>query len=239
MEHLPSPGVLAEEYGHVPQGLGVGLCRSCTTPLLLRYGSCGGRKVRYCCGQDRSFGSVIGWCRSKWLHPTSSSFSAAWRDVLLLPHTVVRAVVGLLLFRSLMNCERLLMVPAAPSSPPGLRTLVPRHENGDAHLDDKVDLKETWKAVSLQGGVGWFYLLLGLVLFMLHPTIMVAASFVFTLSMTTIFQGPSKPRTEGICYSVLCPSPLHRTRLQLLARFACSCNSIHACRLGLYPCLRG
>lgn len=27
------------------------------------------------------------------------------------------------------------------------RTLVPRHENGDAHLDDMVDLKQTWKAV--------------------------------------------------------------------------------------------
>lgn len=27
------------------------------------------------------------------------------------------------------------------------RTLVPRHENGDAHLDDSVDLKQTWKAV--------------------------------------------------------------------------------------------
>lgn len=28
------------------------------------------------------------------------------------------------------------------------RTLVPRHENGDAHLDSEVDLKQTWKAVS-------------------------------------------------------------------------------------------
>lgn len=28
------------------------------------------------------------------------------------------------------------------------RTLVPRHENGDAHLDDEVTLEQTWKAVS-------------------------------------------------------------------------------------------
>lgn len=28
------------------------------------------------------------------------------------------------------------------------RVLVPRHANGDAHLDDEVDLKQTWKAVS-------------------------------------------------------------------------------------------
>lgn len=33
-----------------------------------------------------------------------------------------------------------------PSRP--RRTLVPRHENGDAHLDSEVDLKQTWKAVS-------------------------------------------------------------------------------------------
>lgn len=39
-----------------------------------------------------------------------------------------------------------LSIPALRLSPE-YRTLVPRHENGDAHLDDKVDLKQTWKAV--------------------------------------------------------------------------------------------
>lgn len=33
-------------------------------------------------------------------------------------------------------------------SPGVFRTLVPRHANGDAHLDDQVTLKQTWKAVS-------------------------------------------------------------------------------------------
>ncbi|CAM9297496.1 unnamed protein product, partial [Sphacelaria rigidula] len=42
------------------------------------------------------------------------------------------------------------MVPADDE-----RTLVPRHENGDAHLDDQVTLKETWKAMEsfVDGGL--------------------------------------------------------------------------------------
>lgn len=47
--------------------------------------------------------------------------------------------------RDVVSDERLF--PAiSPVGP--LRILVPRHENGDAHLDDQVTLKQTWKAVS-------------------------------------------------------------------------------------------
>lgn len=130
VEYVSPPSAPEEEHGHVPQRLGLGLGRHGTTTLFLRDGPCGRREVSFHLLYPRTR------CNPPVLHIHIPHLTR-WKSVLMLSARV-----------SFIHLRHL-----APSVCPIRlhRTLVPRHENGDAHLDDEVTLKQTWKAVSRSG----------------------------------------------------------------------------------------
>jgi len=132
LEHLPQACAAAEEHGHVSQGPRVALCRYGSIALFLRDGACRGRKVR---PLNSPHGRCLASSSNQQKPPVFKNinyflFAELRRSRVPFPHF------------QLLTCGSLFVARGV------FRTLVPRHANGDAHLDDQVTLKQTWKAVS-------------------------------------------------------------------------------------------